>query len=806
MDIRRTHRSTVTWLALAMAGAIILTALPAAPARAQLVLEFKLTDKDVDKAMERLQNFLWMRQKDDGSWEDVVGAHYDRMTGGTTALVALALLEAGVGLSDERMERAIENLLTVKMDDTQSVALRVMALSRAYRLAQRKEFAGQIVHDLHWLTDNLPRAGAWGQRGPERTGSNTYSQYGLLALWESEYAGFNERRKVPRGVMDVEDGEETDVSELWPIAMRNLSRSWPMIEKTWLDRQRPDDGWTYAANAPADVESSLTMTAAGVASLYIVIDKAHAPYMVPGRPYPKARKAFDAAREGLDWFSEQLSPGFTSDGYLAFGVQRIAVASGRKYIGGHDWFRLGVKEIAERAADARVKIAGREHRAPHGADMQAAYYLIFLARGRVPVTFNKLERPGTDWDIAPRDIANLTRYLNIELEKRMAWQIVSVDKPVAEYLDSPILFLNGVQPISLKDETVGKMREYILRGGMIVGEATNNSAGFVKSFKTMLEKAFPESGAADGEAYKWKELPETHPILNELSDRDRGRVGDVWGMEDGTRLIAVLLTRDHATAWQQLDVVKKPWCFTIGRNLFRYATANEPLRTRLRPVFAGRVIEADKKHQIGIIHAGPRWLSDKYAVEQLSDKLATDARVSVELIQVKDPASLDPEQCPMIVIAGRGSWAMPEVLAKGLQAYVERGGLVVFNANMGDLVFGKVAKAQAKRIVPGGLPAPILKADPIMTGLVYRERGRTIEDPDIRYALRMAGVNEVELTGYRTGDRWGVIVSPHDIFMSMLGTPIYGNKGYGGGTAQQVAANLFLYALEQAETATENSK
>ena len=44
-----------------------------------------------------------------------------------------------------------------------------------------------------------------------------------------------------------------------------------------------------------------------------------------------------------------------------------------------------------------------------------------------------------------------------------------------------------------------------------------------------------------------------------------------------------------------------------------------------------------------------------------------------------------------------------------------------------------------------------------------------------------------------------VITSPYDVFMSMLGTPIYGCKGYTGPTAQQIAANVFLYALEHAQ-------
>jgi len=794
-----THHAILSATLAVLCSLMVLGGPAAGRCRAQgLKLEFKLTDKDVDQAMERLQNFLWMNQRDDGSWPDVVGSHYDRKKGGTTALAVLALLESGVMLSDPRMEKALAALMAVEMDDLYCRAVRVMAVSQAYRLAQRQVFAAQIADDLHWLTRGLPASGAWGYKGPSRTGDNSCSQYGLLALWEAEWAGFDKNRKIPPGTTVTRGEKVVDVSKRWPVVIRNLTGSWRKIEHTWVSRQRADKGWTYAGVPTPDVQSTMTMTAAGVASLYIIVDEVYAPRMAPGKPRPPT-KVFDMIDDGMEWVAKRLTPDFTTDGYLAFGIQRIAVASGHKYIGEHDWFRLGVKEIARRAASARQEIAGHG-KSRYGANVQAAFYLLFLARGRVPITFNKLERPGTDWDCAPRDIANLTRYLNIDLEKRMGWQIVHVDRPVGEFLDAPILFINGIQPVKLKTETVRKMREYVLRGGLVVGEATNNSAGFASSFKTMLEQAFPEGKAEGAKAYRWHKMPADHPILMTLNERDLGHVGTVWAMDDSVRTVAVLLTRDHATSWQRLDVAKKGHFFTVGRNLFIYATGGigEPLRTRLRPVFAGRTITADTRKKLGLMAAGERWLSDECAVERLSDKLATDARIMIDPVHTANPAQLDPKECPMVWLTGRGAYSPSETVVAGLRSYISKGGLVAINANMGDGIFGRMAKVVAKKVLPDALPSPVLETDAIFTGLVYRERGKQLKDPGLRTALRMAGVKKIELTGYRVGDRWGVIVSPHDVFMSMLGTPIYGCRGYRGDTAQQVAANIYLYALEQA--------
>lgn len=796
--MRTTPNRTRSILVAGLVGIVaILGGVAAQPCSAQLTLEFKLTDKDVDKAIERLQNYLWMRQRDNGSWENVVGSHYKRKKGGTTALATLALLESGVPLSDPRMEKAVQNLMAVEMDDLYCYAVRVMAISRAYRFAQRKSFAASIVKDMAWLTQGLPQNGAWHYGGTSKTGDNSASQYGLLALWEADLAGFDQLRKIPKGTMITDGEKEVDLATVWPQVARNLKTSWRAIEREWVKRHRPDHGWTYAAVATPDVKSTMTMTAAGVASLYIVIDKAYAPKMTPGKPRPRTQ-VFAKADQGMAWLASRLTPKFTQDGYLAFGIQRIASAAGYKYIGQNDWFQMGVKEIAKRASNARRELGGK-----HGGDVQAAFYLLFLARGRVPVTFNKLERPGTDWDVAPRDIANLTRYLIKEYEKPMAWQIVSVDRPVAEFLDAPILFINGIKPVSLKDKTIAKMREYVLRGGMIVGEATTGSTEFASSFKKMLEKAFPEGRGSEGTMYAWHKLDDDHPLFAGLEKRDRKQIGTVWGMNDPVRTFAVLLSRDHATAWQQFQTMKKRPLFLMGMNLFRYGTGGERLRTRLRPVFAGRTLDAKIKKKIGVIHAGPRWFSDQYAIERLSDKLVLEARIMVDAQVLTDAAEVDPKEMPMIWIVGSGPFTASEKLVAGLKTYVGKGGLVAINANMGNRLFALSAKKLAKAIVPDALPSPLLDTDPIMTGMVYRERGKPIDRSGINQTLRFAGVRKVALTGYRSGTRWGVIVCPHDVFMTMLGAPIYGCKGYLGETSRQIGFNMFLYSLEQAEKVSE---
>ncbi len=787
--------------AIAIMGTLSLVSLPGTlglqAARAQgLQLNFEVSDEDVDQATDRLISFLGVRQRDDGSWADITGSHYKRMTGGTTAIAVLALLEADVKQGDKRvdLEKAISALLKVEMTDLYCRSLRIMALSQAYRQVQRQEYEDQIVQDLFWLTKGLPTAGAWHYVGPRRTGDNSTNQYGLLALWEAMWAGFTNDKKIDRAgpTATGPDGKPVNVKQLYPMVVRNVATSWRLVEKTWIERQRSDKGWTYAAVAGPEVNSTLTMTAGAVASLYIIIDEVYAPRMQPGRPAPRT-PVFQAAEEGMDWLAERLTPDFTKDGYLAFGILRIASASGHKYIGEHDWFKLGVEEIARRARNARGDLGGS-----YGPDVQASFYLLFLSRGRIPVTFNKLERPGTDWNVAPRDIANLTRHLVMNFEQRMSWQIVSIDRDVRELLDAPVLFINGIQPLKLTSPQIDKLREYVLRGGFIVGEATTSSATFASSFRETLEKAFPEGQAAGASVFKWTQLPSDHPIFERLSEADLRKIGPVWAMHDGTRTVAILLTRDVATAWQKRDVLNSNEAFVLGWNIFRYASANEALRTRLRPVFVD-VAKADTVRKIGVLPAADRWLGDKYAVERLSHHLATTAKLNVEM-ETGNPAEMDPKQTPMVVLYGSGDYSPADSMVENLKSYISKGGTVLINPNLGDGRFTLSANRLARRLLPDSAAVTISSTDPVMTGMVYRERGKPLTgEVGFRRAAMEARIGKLELTGYRAGERWGVVVTPVDVFLSLPGTPIYGNRGYTGNTAQQIAGNLYLYALEQAE-------
>ena len=67
--------------------------------------------KDVEKARARAIDYLKKQQNPDGTWEGGALDFVVEMKGGTTALVSLALLEAGVPANDAAITKAVDSLV-----------------------------------------------------------------------------------------------------------------------------------------------------------------------------------------------------------------------------------------------------------------------------------------------------------------------------------------------------------------------------------------------------------------------------------------------------------------------------------------------------------------------------------------------------------------------------------------------------------------------------------------------------------------------------------------------------------------------
>src|SRR5690606_20334891 len=145
-----------------------------------------------------------------------------------------------------------------------------------------------------------------------------------------------------------------------------------------------------------------------------------------------------ALERGLKWLNDNFDQVTRRQPYYAlYGVERIGVASGRKYFGTTDWYEFGVDYLLPK----QNKQGGQWGTLPN-----TAFALGCLARGSAPVAINKLQyeleglkaKQESHWTQRPRDTANVVHWMGTQIERPLNWQIINLQVAAAAMHDAPI--------------------------------------------------------------------------------------------------------------------------------------------------------------------------------------------------------------------------------------------------------------------------------------------------------------------------------------------------------------------------------
>ncbi|HEX2971067.1 MAG TPA: hypothetical protein VHP11_01970, partial [Tepidisphaeraceae bacterium] len=328
---------------------------------------------------------------------------------GANALCVYALLQCGQAINDERLNvrskqmkamiAAMRDMSVPSAYETYTRGIRATALA----VYNRPDDRAALREDVGWLIQNS-RHGAYhySDRGT-RIGSwdNSNSQYGLLGVWSGAEVG----AEVPQSY-------------------------WMSVQNHWYECQYPDGDWGY--QSPSGDQGTLSMSVAGIASLFVTHDYLDAPLVggsVGREPFGKP------LARGLAWLeSGDNCLRQAWGGYTLYGIERVGLASGFKYFGQHDWYRRLAAQLI-RTQRPNGSWGGGSFTTRHDL-VETAYSLLFLARGRHPILMNKVRFDGY-WANRPRDVANLTRFASRELERPLNWQVVPLHRDWTDWADSP---------------------------------------------------------------------------------------------------------------------------------------------------------------------------------------------------------------------------------------------------------------------------------------------------------------------------------------------------------------------------------
>ena len=765
---------------------VLAATLALAPAAARAA-----TPEEVARSIAKGKAFLYLKEHGD-NWEftpkaEPKGAGYSEsggQWGGVTALCVWSLIVAGEDPRSPQLKPAVDWLKKAKITGVYAVGTRC----QVWRLLpQTPEVKSLARADAEELTRGLNTTGAakflYGYQCEHRTPDDidhSSSQFGVLGMWSCDQI----------------------VPELVPTSY------WKNVNARWEFDQQGDGGWFYR-NAPFDTGDHLhnstqtSMTAAGVATLYLTQDYTRRdvgakcggnvtnPHIEAGLKYLIAHKADwtpDSAHFGTpvnEWYA----------GYTLFGIERVAVASGLKYLGDVDWYQYGADWCLKNQADSGSWNGD--------ADVDnTAFCLLFLARGQAPVLIDKVQYDNADgpdagreghWNERPRDVANFVKWFARESERGdLNWQITNLTVPEAELHDAPFLYFAGNQPLRLRADQKAKVKAYVEQGGMLLfnsdcgGSKEPGQNPFVASVVGLMHELFPDD--------EFRDLPADHPIYAEpFSPKRWKQPPTLRGLTNGVRELAILLPDDPARTWQLQQTVGtgREEAYQSLYDIVLYGTDKRPLRTRGTPFLVARDenIKTDRTVKIGRLKYAGNWDPEPGGWRRLANVLHNHDGVDLDVRTVEFGKN-ELAGLPLVHMTGTTRFKLTDAQQDELKRYVAGGGTLLVDAAGGSPTFAQAAEGMLSTMYPPGLGDPLPPTDKIYSA--FDPRFQVHYRP---FAVQMLGRLTVpQVRAITVDDRPAVYYSREDLSGGLVGEPVDGVLGYDPETATDITAGIVLRA------------
>ncbi len=743
-----------------------------------------MTDKAIRASIDKAITFLYSRQKPDGS---IPNRHSGEYVGGGEALAAFALLTAGQSPDDPKLRRTLEYLKTRQPGHTYTRSFRAIVFSRIKGEHYRSVLAG----DVKWLVKHQHSNGGWGygpasamaRLKPEWTDASN-SQLALLALREASESGI----PVPRDV-------------------------WMKAESYWRRFRNKDGGWGYqppiADKPPQRSDSHGSMTAAGVASYFILADKlGHLRERIFSHDKRRdgGRLAFPRQiRHGLTWLRKNYkidkNPRYiwmTMPGqlyYYLFCLQRAGYEAGMPTFVGNDYSEQMCRLLMDRQ---------KPNGAWGGSIIDTSFALLCMAKASAPIVINRLElgkTPGTD----PRDAANITRWMSRTVGRALAWQQTNSKMP-GEFPTETLLYINGgTGKAPVLRNMSEKFKRFIRNGGTCLVQPRLGDKKIAESFQKYFLGLFPD--------YHRHDIGPDHPVFN-LRFRTLGPVGiadehrpKIIGIGDGCRTRIFILAEDVSGAWHQGRRRKYEHLFALAGNIILYSGGGKvpPGRFAARqkttpPPPAKRFINVARLKYNGDYNVCP------LAINRLGDTLAHSLPIGLKELPPADPKKPIAPSITLLWLTGNTPPKFSRAELTNIRKYLDSGGTLLIDPAIGRGDFHAAAGKMLEAMFDKDAIRPLKPDSPIVTGSFAGGVGAEV--PKVRLTRR-AGADtkpaSPKLSAVVLDKRIAVVLSAYGLTCSVEGNPCVENIGYVTDDARKIAMNVILYAATRPGPAGESS-
>ncbi len=670
---------------------------------------------------------------------------------GPSALSTMAVLNAGTPADDPIVANAIEYIAKTaeNINDpyigTYEIGL-VASMLGMLKDPKYKRVAEQMVRKLE---RQQMKDGGWGD--------NSRTQFALLGLKAAADLG-----------VDV------------PQAMFNNARKY--IERG----QNKDGSWGYHPG----MAGYGSMTAAGISSLFIIDEQTQKNTTICGSSMNDPR-----VRLGLNWLGTHFSvvdnPGQNGAHhyYYLYGLERIGVLLGQKYIGGHDWYREGAEYL--------VSVQRENGLWDAEPPVSTEFALLFLGKGKAPIVLQKLDY-GEDWNPDPYDAKELTELAARDLQTPMASRIIDLTAGADDLAAAPILYIQGRQRFEFTAKMRDAIRAFVDQGGFVFASACcGGFSGFDQSFRHEMKEIFPDSA--------FEPLPENHEVYTVRYKIAAPANMPLLGLNTGCRTTVFYAPHDICCAWGGCKgcLDKAPLAGEearkLGVNMIAYALGFNALKPILNEVAVPRGAHRETHVErnalvIGQLYHTGEWNPDPGSIPNLAKTLKEQAGMQGDV--GKRQVNLGTDELgdfPLLYITGHRAFQYPPSSLDALKAYLDRGGFLLAESCCGRPEFDAAFRKMCADLYPDRPLKPIPQEHIILNEPYKLDK---IQYKPAVKKLFPATEDKPQLEGITGPDgRLLVVYSKFNFGCELQGHACAACLGIAGKDAYRVAVNAVMYAL-----------
>ena len=394
----------------------------------------------------------------------------------------------------------------------------------------------------------------------------------------------------------------------------------------------------------------------------------------------------------------------------------------------------------------------------------------------------------SDWNLCPADLQQLLRKAGDQLRTPYSSDVVNLTAFDGDPVKMPVLFFSGVRTVHFTPAQAEQVRDYVMRGGMIVCDSIAGSPYFYDSFKKAMAEMFPES--------VFRVIPLDHPLYHMVFDVQQAsypknvdlKTPFLEGIYVGSRIGVLVSKYGMGCGWDdhQVPYLAKAAYYDVetasrlGVNIVAYCVGYaNAAREEARPELFGSLDEKAPTDELVFaqIKHGGAWNTHPGAAASLLRRLRqnTSLRASLKRVPVI-PGKEDLSPYPFLFLSGLDDWQLDAAGVAALRNFLNGAGTLLISNGLGMKTFSLEPIPATHPIFSSLFSVDKVAYTPAVTGRAAEAKAPYLEGITVNGDLR-------------------VIYSPYDVEGGWLECEYPLSKGYEPASAVQMGMNIVMYAM-----------